>query len=263
MALRIASWNVNSLRQRMDHLTRLVAERAPDVLCLQEIKMTEDIFPAAELAALGYEHQLVAGQKSYNGVAIVSRRPFAARERRIWCHRDDKRHAAVTLPGGISLHNFYVPSGGPTPDPDKNEKFAHKLSFLAEMAAWAKVEARGRKLLLVGDLNVAPLESDVWNHKRLLRNVGHTPREAGLLLEVLSAGGFTDVGRHFVPPDQPLFTWWGYRFAEAFEKDYGWRLDHAFASAGLMPQVEKLEVLRDTRAWTQPSDHVPVLIDLA
>jgi exodeoxyribonuclease-3 len=263
LKLRIASWNVNSLRQRMDHLARLIEERAPDVICLQEIKMAEEIFPAEDLSALGYPHHVVAGQKGYNGVAIISRVPFADRQRLRWCARDDKRHASVELPGGLRLHNFYVPSGGPKPDPEVNDKFAHKIAFLKEMASWASVEARGRKLLLVGDLNVAPLENDVWNHKRLLRSVGHTPLESGLLSDVLRAGGLTDVGRHFVPADQPLYTWWGYRFAQAFDKDYGWRLDHAFASAALMEGVQGLEIFRETRAWEQPSDHVPVIVDLA
>lgn len=260
--MRIVTWNVNSLRQRLEHVARLVGEIDPDVLCFQETKVEDADFPADDLRALGYTHLIFRGQKSYNGVAIASRLPLAATDHRVWCRRDDKRHVAATLPGGIELHNFYVPSGGPLPDPEKNDKFAHKLGFLEEMTQWAKTEARGKRLLLVGDLNVAPLETDVWNHKKLIRSVGHTPRESEAMATLLEAGAFVDAPRRFVPPDQPLYTWWGYRFPQSFAKNYGWRLDHAFATQSLIGAVARIEVAKQTRTWEKPSDHVPVVIDL-
>ena len=112
-------------------------------------------------------------------------------------------------------------------------------------------------------MNVAPLEHDVWNHKKLLRSVGHTPLESEKVLTFHKAGGLTDIGRHFVPPEEPLYTWWGYRFPASFEKNYGWRLDHALASAALMPSVKKMEVWKDTRTWEKPSDHVPIVVELS
>ncbi|MGH6946823.1 MAG: exodeoxyribonuclease III [Kiloniellales bacterium] len=264
MPLRIATWNVNSLRQRLGHLARLTAEAAPDVVCLQETKVEDGAFPLQEVKALGYSQILHNGQKSYNGVAILSRLALRPLERRRWCRKDDCRHLAVVLPGDIELHNFYVPSGGPVPDPAENDKFAHKLAFLKEMAAWAKREkVAQRKLVLVGDLNVAPLETDVWNHKRLVRSVGHTPGESALIAALLKAGSLSDVPRRFVPPDQPLYTWWGYRFAESFQKDYGWRLDHIFASPPMAKHVQTITVRRQTRAWERPSDHVPVVLELS
>ena len=267
MSLRIVSWNVNSIRQRLDHVARFVAEWQPDVLCLQETKVRDENFPASDLAEMGFTHQVIRGQKAYNGVAILSRLPFEAQDHRIWCSKDDKRHLSVTLAGGsagpIELHNFYVPSGGPTPDREANDKFGHKLDFLEEMAAWARVHARGRRLLLVGDLNVAPLENDVWNHKRLVRSVGHTPMESERMANLLEAGALTDVGRHFVPPDQPLYTWWGYRFPQSLERNYGWRLDHALASEPLHDALARMEVVKATRAWEKPSDHVPLLVEIA
>ena len=264
MALRIVSWNVNSIRQRVEHLQRFTQEAKPDVLCLQETKVVDEDFPAEAMAAMGYKHQLIQGQKSYNGVAILSRKPFEKEEVKIWCGKDDKRHAAVTLKGGLEVHNFYVPSGGPKPDPEANEKFAHKLQFYDELAKWARALKRrkGAKVLAVGDMNVAPLEFDVWNHKKLLRSVGHTPGETEKVLAFHKAGGLTDIGRHFVPPDKPLYTWWGYRFPASFERNYGWRLDHALASADLMPSVKKMEVWKDTRTWEKPSDHVPIVVDV-
>tara|TARA_R110002072_G_scaffold12038_24_gene53082 strand:- start:2040 stop:2831 length:792 start_codon:yes stop_codon:yes gene_type:complete len=263
MALRIASWNVNSLRQRLDHLARFNREIDPHVVCLQETKVVDALFPQEELQAMGFAHLLFHGQKSYNGVAILSKLPFAAQAKKVWCDKDDRRHLSVTLADNLQIHNFYVPSGGPLPDPEKNDKFAHKLAFLAEMKAWAGAEARNQKLLMVGDFNVAPLEKDVWNHKKLLRSVGHTPEESARIAAIQTAGGLTDIGRHFVPEDQPLYSWWGYRYAQSVEKNYGWRLDHAWASQSLLPQVANYRTFKDSRLWEKPSDHVPIVIDLA
>ena len=261
--MRIATWNVNSVRQRLDHLARFVAAHQPDVLAMQETKVDDDTFPVEAIKALGYRFHVIHGQKSYNGVAIFSRLPFTAPEPRIWCGKDDRRHASMLLPGYVELHNFYVPSGGPDPDTEKNPKFAHKLQFLDEMQAWAKAdEIWKRKVLIVGDLNVAPLEWDVWDHKRLVRSVGHTPRESAAMAKLWESGKLVDAPRHFVPAPEQLYSWWGYRFPQSFEKNYGWRLDHALASPKLMPQVKAVTTVKDTRTWEKPSDHVPLLIDI-
>ena len=263
MALRIATWNVNSVRQRVEHLCRLIEESGPDVLCLQETKVEDALFPVDALEERGYRHRVIHGQKGYNGVAILSRLPFEEQGSRIWCRKDDKRHAWVRLQGGLELHDFYVPSGGDKPDPEVNDKFDHKLRFLKAMARWSRDEKlRERKALLVGDFNVAPLETDVWNHKRLLRSVGHTPLESDLIGKLLRAGSYEDVARRFVPPDQPLYTWWGYRFPQAFAKDYGWRLDHVLATPAASEAISRLEVVKATRTWDKPSDHVPVVVEL-
>ncbi len=264
MGIRLATWNVNSLRQRLDHLARFAAEAAPDLICLQETKVTDALFPYEAVRAMGYPHLLVHGQKGYNGVAIASRLPFEAEGTKVWCGRDDRRHAFVRLAGGLEVHNFYVPSGGPDPDPETNDKFAHKLAFLSEMADWARAsKLAGRQAVLLGDLNVAPLESDVWNHKRLLRSVGHTPVESERIAALRAAGGLIDVGRHFVPASEPLYTWWGYRYRQAFAKDYGWRLDHVLVTPKLEASLAGFRVVRETRAWDRPSDHVPLVLDLA
>ncbi len=262
MPLRIATWNVNSLRQRLDHLARFADDHRPDVICLQEIKMATEIFPTQSLAEMGYPHVLVHGQKGYNGVAIVSRRRFTKPHKMVWCRRDDCRHVAVSV-GGVELHNFYVPAGGDVPDPEQNDKFAHKLQFLKEMARWARREKLAeRKAVLVGDLNVAPLENDVWNHKRLRRSVGHTPVESEHMAKLWAAGGLIDAPRHFIPEPEQLFTWWGYRFPQAFAKNYGWRLDHILVTETLRKRMKKLTIARETRTWEKPSDHVPVVLDL-
>ncbi len=263
VTLRLASWNVNSLRQRIDHLARFAAEVNPDVICLQETKVRDDDFPAEAIRAMGYDHHLVHGQKSYNGVAILSRRPFDAAATLVWCGKDDRRHASVRF-GELEIHNFYVPSGGSLPDPAVNDKFAHKLKFLKEMAAWARQDGlRSRKAVLLGDMNVAPLESDVWNHKRLLRSVGHSPVESAHMAALLASAELLDVPRHFTPEPTPLYTWWGYRFPQAFDRDYGWRLDHVLATPPLAGAVTSLEILKSARAWDKPSDHVPVVVEIA
>src|SRR3546814_574437 len=262
MPLRSVTWNVNSVRQRMAHLERFCRLYEPDVMCLQEIKVPSDDFPAAEVAAFGYPHVGVHGQKGYNGVAILARHPLTTPRRQVWCDRDDCRHLAVSI-GGIELHNFYVPAGGDVPDPEQNPKFAHKLQFLGEMAAWARTDRlASRKAIVVGDLNVAPLENDVWNHKRLRRSVGHTPLEAERMKDFWAAGELIDVPRHFVPEPEPLYTWWGYRFPQSYAKDYGWRLDHVLATPPLHGSLRSLRVVRETRTWERPSDHVPVVLDL-
>src|SRR5712691_9652360 len=175
--LRLVTWNINSIRLRIDNVRRLVAEWAPDVLCLQETKTPDELFPREAFEALGYRHMLVHGMKGYNGVAILSRIPFAATTTRSWCARTDCRHAVVELAGGTELHNIYVPAGGDIPDPDVNPKFAHKLQFLDELTQWFAAErGTGRAMIAVGDLNIAPLETDVWSHKQLLSVGSLRPR---------------------------------------------------------------------------------------
>ena len=214
MTLRIATWNINSIRPRLAGLRRLIAEASPDVICLQETKVQDEDFPRAPLAELGYRHDLVHGMKSYNGVAILSRVPFAEAGTRNWCGREDCRHAFVRLRGGIELHNVYVPAGGDVPDPERNDKFAHKLSFLEDIAGWFAARRRaGNRFILAGDLNVAPLETDVWSHKQLLKVVSHTPAEVerlGRLQASLDWGENSEVGTPSVLPFLVFFSLaWG------------------------------------------------------
>ncbi|MFO1074840.1 MAG: exodeoxyribonuclease III [Geminicoccaceae bacterium] len=261
--MRITTWNVNSIRLREAALRRIVAEIRPDVLCLQEIKVENDRFPYDLCRDLGFEHLHVHGQKAYHGVAILARVPMTERLSRQWCDNADCRHAIATLPGGIELHNFYIPAGGDIPDPEVNPKFRHKLGMLDELTRYfADRRGDGARLVLVGDLNIAPLETDVWSHRQLLDVVSHTPVETAALNGLQAAYGFVDAVRAVVPPEQKLYTWWSYRARDWEASDRGRRLDHVWLSPALAPALRGAEVRRDARGWDNPSDHVPVTVEL-
>jgi exodeoxyribonuclease-3 len=264
--VRLITWNINSVRLRVDLVRRLIEEANPDVLCLQETKTPDEFFPREMFETLGYRHMLVHGMKGYNGVAILAREPFVSSTTRAWCARTDCRHAVVELPGGIELHNIYVPAGGDIPDPAENPKFAHKLQFLDELTAWFAAEragsSHGKPMIAVGDLNIAPLEMDVWSHKQLLTVVSHTPVEVDRLGKLQRAGGFVDAVRHFVPPEERLYTWWSYRARDWAASNRGRRLDHIWVTPPLVGALARAQVFRDSRSWKQTSDHVPVMIEI-
>ena len=258
--MRLITWNINSVRARLEHLGRLAALYAPDVICLQETKAREEDFPADAVRQMGYPHLLLRGMKAYNGVAILSRLPLQPAESRDWTGRRDCRHLAARLPGGIELHNFYVPAGGDVPDPAENDKFAHKLDFLEEMIRWFPENRDARApMLLVGDLNIAPLESDVWSSRQLAKVVSHTPVEREILQRALDSFGWRDAMRHAIPEPGRLYTWWSYRARDWRKADRGRRLDHIWATPPLLPSLRDMQVLEEVRGWDTPSDHAPVL----
>jgi exodeoxyribonuclease-3 len=213
---------------------------------------------------MGYEHVALNGQKAYHGVATLSRIPFYRILKKEFCNKGDSRHIAVTIADKIEIHNFYVPSGGDIPDRKLNEKFNHKLNFMKEMAAWFKKkhQKRKNKLILVGDLNVAPLETDVWSHKQLLNVVSHTPIEVEHLKEVIASHGWVDVVRRDMPEPEPIYTWWSYRSPDWTKNNRGRRLDHIWVTPALEKRSRKLEIHKAARSWKKPSDHVPVLMSL-
>jgi exodeoxyribonuclease-3 len=267
MHFRLATWNINSVRLRLDLVGRFTKAHRPDLICLQEIKCIEGKFPELELRALGFPHIAVAGQKGYHGVAILSRLPFTLLERRDICGRGHARHLSVALDGAkpIVLHNFYVPAGGDLPDPALNDKFRHKLDFLEAMTAWFKA-MRGKtknRMIMVGDLNVAPLPTDVWSHKQLLKVVSHTPAEVERLDQVQASRNWVDVMRRHVPAEEKLFTWWSYRNRDWRASNRGRRLDHIWTTTDLDGAAISMTVLDETRDWPRTSDHVPVIADFA
>lgn len=262
MAFTLATWNINSVRLRMPLVEQLIAERNPDIICLQETKCPDDLFPAAAFRKLGYEHIAIHGQKGYHGVATVARRPIEIVEKRRFCEIEDSRHISVRFEAGgrkILLHNFYVPAGGDEPNPQINPKFRHKLDFVQEMNAVRADENDGADSILVGDLNIAPLEHDVWSHKQLLNVVSHTPVETESFEAMRKQGAWADLMRLNVPAEQKIYTWWSYRAADWQASNRGRRLDHIWSSNNLVPVFTGYEILRDARGWERPSDHVPVI----
>jgi len=259
----IATWNINSVRLRMAQVERFLREHAPDVLCLQEIKTIEALFPNEAFEALGYTYRAVHGQKGYHGVATVSRIPLRELSRNDWQDNGEARHVGVELLGagqGLLIENVYVPAGGDIPDRTVNAKFGQKLDFLERMTRWA--DRIDRPTLITGDFNIAPLESDVWNHKSLLKVVSHTPLEVETLARFQDAHGWVDLGRQHVPAPQRYYSWWSYRAKDWREGDRGRRLDHMWASPGLAPQTRSHRVVEDTRDWAQCSDHVPLITEI-
>ena len=265
MRLTVSTWNINSVRLRIDLVAKFIKSVRPDVLCLQETKCIDDAFPLKRFRRLGYEHVALNGQKGYHGVAVLSRLPFERFDAHDFCDKKDCRHIAAVLGARaglrepVTVHNFYVPAGGDIPDPALNVKFAHKLAFLDEMRARTALRpGDGERSILVGDLNVAPHENDVWSHRQLLKVVSHTPIECEKLLAAQSHGEWFDVARMRIPFSEKVYTWWSYRAADWTVGDRGRRLDHIWVSRALKDAVSDFGILRDARGWDRPSDHVPV-----
>ena len=260
MTLRIATWNINSVRFRLDIVERFLRDHAPDVLCLQETKVMDDAFPHAAFDEMGYTHRLLNGQRMHHGVATLSRIPLIEERRYDWQDNGEARHIGARLPSGLLIENVYVPAGGDVPDASVNPKFGQKLAFIERMTRWS--EGLRDSTVIVGDFNVAPLECDVWSHKALLDVVSHTPIEIAALAALQQSHDWVDMGRHFIAAPERLFTWWSYRAADWRTSDRGRRLDHIWASPELLPKATGFEVVEDARDWGKPSDHVPQILTL-
>lgn len=262
--MRIATWNINSVRLRLPLVERYIDTAKPDILCLQETKTPDEHFPREALAKKGYTYQHIHGMKGYNGVAILSRLPLSQAGVERWAGKDDCRHIHARLENGTTVHCLYVPAGGDIPNPRENEKFAHKLQLLDEITHWWKQSGKkGEKKILVGDLNIAPLEHDVWSHKQLLDVVSHTPVEVEKLAALQHSLGWVDAVRHFVPASEKLYSWWSYRASDWQASNRGRRLDHIWVTQSLAGSLKKHAILREARGWEpKPSDHVPVMVEL-
>ena len=257
--MKIASWNINSVRFRIDIVTRFLIEAQPDILCLQETKVMDEAFPHDAFRALGYDHTIIHGQRMHHGVAIISRAAVVEDDRLDWQANREARHVGVRLPNGVRLENVYVPAGGDVPDREVNPKFGQKLDFVERMTRWSA--ALDGPTLLMGDLNIAPLPSDVWGHKQLLGTVSHTPIEVEALDRLQASNSWVDLGRHFHPAPARLFTWWSYRAKDWAASDRGRRLDHQWATADVAAAATGHTVFEDCRNWLKPSDHVPIMTE--
>ena len=259
--MQIATWNVNSLSVRLPQVLDWLAAHPVDVLCLQELKLTEDKFPFMELHAAGYE-AAVFGQKTYNGVALLTRAPLQAQDvvRNIAGFADDNaRLIAATLdaPGGpLRLVNGYFVNG----QAPGSDKFDYKMSWLRALRDWLRDElATHPRLVLLGDFNIVPEDRDSYDPIRLAGTILHTDEERGHFQALLGLG-LTDSFRLFEQPDKS-FSWWDYRML-GFQKNRGLRIDHILVSDALRTSVTACTVDRAPRKNPQPSDHAPVVVTL-
>ena len=261
--MKILTWNINSVRLRAPLLKSILKDCDPDIICLQETKCPDEAFPYKDVTPLGYEHIHISGMKSYNGVAVLSRLPFTQTGIHDRVGKEDCRHIEVQI-GDITLHNLYIPAGGDEPDPKTNDKYAHKLDFVDEMAGWfPDRHGSNDNAVALGDFNIAPLEHDVWSHKQLRNVVSHTEPEITRLNKMQKSLGWVDAIRHFVPEEEKCYSWWSYRNRDWKKSNRGRRLDHIWITPGLLPRLKSHTILREARDWEKPSDHVPVMIELA
>ena len=266
MRLRIATWNINSVRLRHEQVARFVAEAEPDVVCLQETKCREGEFPTQAFVDMGLPHVKIAGQKGWHGVAMASRLPIEPAAGPDLCREGHARCVSGVI-SGVEVLNLYIPAGGDTPDRALNPKFDHKLDFYERLIRAMAGRDPKAPILIAGDLNIAPGEHDVWNHRHMSKIVSHTPIEVETFARLRASLNFTDLVRAATPEPQKLFSWWSYRAHDFRASNRGLRLDHLLASPGLVPAARRhgaveAQVHDHVRAWERPSDHVPVTVDL-
>ncbi len=259
--IKIASWNINSVRARVEIVERFLVDYAPDILCLQETKVVNGTFPEGLFRRLGYNHQMLNGQPMHHGVAILSKIPMRDDDRLDWQANGEARHIGVRLDNGLRIENVYIPAGGEEPDRTINHKFGQKLDFLERMIDWSsKLDV---PTLLLGDFNVAPLECDVWSPQaaRQCRQP-----HAGRMRPAGPAAGKPRLGRsrpQILSPARGLYTWWSYRAADWAKSDKGRRLDHMWVSPSIADKAISHVVAEDVRGWMRPSDHAPLITEFA
>jgi exodeoxyribonuclease III len=241
---------------------RLVAEADLDILCLQETKTEDATFPYEALKRCGFTHMLHAGQKSYNGVAILSKYPLTPLPSIDFIGNGHARHVAAVVVDRFALHNIYIPAGGDIPDAALNPKFGEKLSCVEALAQWSS-SVKNTPTMIVGDFNIAPYEHDVWSHKQLLNVVSHTAVEVEALHRFRASGDWLDTARHFVPESEKLYSWWSYRNRDWLTSNRGRRLDHIWVTQALASDIKAYETYTQARGWEKPSDHVPVMLTLS
>ena len=256
--MKIISWNLNSIRVRINQVIELLDQQNPDILCLQETKIVNNQFPKESFMKKGYISYF-NGIPSYNGVAILSKKKGFEKTINL-CEKDDARYLSLKTEK-IEIISVYVPAGGNEPDEENNPKFKHKLFFLDELSKLLK-KKRGEKIVLCGDLNVAPYEDDVWSHKSLTNVVSHTEGERERIVKLLDKCDLVDSIRCFLNPPQNIFTWWSYRSPNYKTNNRGRRLDHIFAASRISNKITSAAILDDFRDKEKPSDHVPIMIQI-
>lgn len=252
--MKIASWNVNSLKVRLPHVLEWTAANQPDVLVLQEIKQLTEAFPGDEFAAIGYE-SIASGQKTYNGVAVIARSKPDDIVTDFPGFEDPQRRILASTIDGVRIINLYVPNGSEV----GSDKYTYKLGWLSALQAYLQDElAVHEKLVVLGDFNIAPRDEDVYDPKKWGDAILCSPAERAALRTLLELG-LSDVFREF-DQEKDVFSWWDYRGA-GFERNAGLRIDLILCSKELTRYCKASYVDRDPRAWERPSDHAPVVAE--
>jgi exodeoxyribonuclease-3 len=252
MRYTVATWNVNSLRVRLPHLTEWLVANPVDAIVLQETKLPDPDFPSAELAALGWQ-TVFSGQRTYNGVAILSREPALDIVAGIPCFDDEQKRVLAATIGGVRVIDVYVPNGQAV----GSDKFAYKLRWFAALREYVAAElARHPYLVVLGDFNVAPEDRDVHDPKAWEGSVHVSPPERDAL-QALVATGLVDCFREFEQPEKS-YSWWDYRMM-AFRRNAGLRIDLILASLALARNCEACHIDKAPRKLERPSDHAPVV----
>ncbi len=251
--MKIVTWNINSVRARLERLVEFLNTRSPDVLCLQELKCTDEQFPREEVKALGY-HVETYGQKTYNGVAILSKAPITDVVRGVGDGDEQARVIAGTT-FGVRVVDIYAPNGQSLTSP----AYAYKLEWYARLSRWLR--GATRPVVLLGDFNVAPTELDTWDPALWDGQVLASAKEREALSALMQTNALTDLFRS-KHPEGGRFSWWDYR-AGAFHKNQGLRIDHLLVSDDLLARCTEVEVDREARKGKQPSDHAPVWAQFA
>ena len=252
--MRIATWNVNSMKVRLQHVLEWLDATAPDVLVLQEIKQVTEAFPLEELAAVGYQ-AIASGQKTYNGVAVISRSPVSDPITDFPDFDDPQRRILATTVENVRVIDLYVPNGSEV----GSEKYAYKLGWLEALRSFLANELeRHDKLVVLGDFNIAPADEDVYDAEKWGDAILCSPAERDALRSLLDLG-LTDVFRSFDQPDK-AFSWWDYR-AAGFRRNAGLRIDLILASAVMSAACTASYIDKEPRAWERPSDHAPVVAE--
>jgi exodeoxyribonuclease-3 len=254
--MKLATWNVNSLSVRMPHLLDWLARVQPDAIVLQETKLVDEKFPRAELEAAGYASEFF-GQKTYNGVALLSKTPATDIAKNIAGHADEQARVIAGTVGDVRVVGAYFPNG----QAPGSEKFAYKMGWLGALQAWLRDElARHPKLVLMGDFNIAPEDRDVHDPVAWAGQIHCTPEERAQF-QALVGLGLVDAFRLFEQPEKS-WSWWDYRML-AFRKNQGLRIDHVLVSGALRAQVQSCTIDKAPRKLERPSDHAPVIVEIA
>jgi exodeoxyribonuclease-3 len=254
--VKISTWNVNSLKVRLPHVLEWLSAHSPDVLVLQEIKQVTEVFPSDALAEIGYE-SVASGQKTYNGVAVISKNAATDPITDFPGFDDPQRRILAATVDGVRIVNLYIPNGQEV----GSEKYAYKLGWLEALHRFLKDElTQHERLVVLGDFNIAPADEDVHDPKKWGEDILCSPAERSALAGLIELG-LSDIFRTFPQPDKS-FSWWDYR-AAGFRRNAGLRIDLILTSQAMTDACKKSYIDKEPRTWERPSDHTPVVAEFA